>query len=115
MCNTKTEPQGKLRILDDCDVSMWIHSWLKKSLILMSNVDDGKATCLGTGTHTKPPFNFSFPGGSVSKKSACNAGDPSSIPESGRSPGEGIGNALQYSCLENSMDRGAWLSILLQI
>ena len=42
MCNTKTEPQGKLRILDDCDVSMWIHSWLKKSLILMSNVDNGR-------------------------------------------------------------------------
>ena len=89
MCNTKTEPQGKLRILDDCDVSMWIHSWLKKSLILMSNVDDGKATCLGTGTHTKPPFNFSFPGGSVSKKSACNAGDLGSIPGSGISPREG--------------------------
>ena len=42
------------------------------------------------------------------KASACNVGDPSSIPESGRSPGEGNGNALQYSCLENSMDRGAW-------
>ena len=41
------------------------------------------------------------------KESACNAGDPGSIPGSGRSPGEGIGNPLQYSCLENSMDRGA--------
>ena len=45
-----------------------------------------------------------FPGGSDSKVSACNAGDPGSIPESGRSPGEGNGNPLQYSCLENSMD-----------
>jgi len=38
----------------------------------------------------------------------CNVGDPRSIPGSGRSPGEGNGNSLQYSCLENSMDRGAW-------
>ena len=47
-------------------------------------------------------------GSSESKESACNAGDLGSIPESGRSPGEGNGNPLQYSCLENSMDRGAW-------
>ena len=39
---------------------------------------------------------------------ACNAGDPGSIPALGRSPGEGNGNPLQYSCLENPMDRGAW-------
>ena len=49
-----------------------------------------------------------FPGGSDSKESACNAGDSGSIPESGRSPGEGNGNPLQYSCLENPMDRGIW-------
>ena len=49
-----------------------------------------------------------FPGGSDGEESACNAGDQGSIPGSGRSPGEGNGNALQYSCLENSMDRGAW-------
>ena len=49
-----------------------------------------------------------FPGGSEVKTSARNAGDPGSIPGSGRSPGEGNGNALQYSCLENPMDRGAW-------
>ena len=42
------------------------------------------------------------------KESACNAGDLGSIPGSGRSPGEGNGNPLQYSCLENPMDRGAW-------
>ena len=48
-----------------------------------------------------------FPGGSGGKVSACNAGDLGSIPGSGRSPGEGNGNLLQYSCLENSMDRGA--------
>ena len=50
-----------------------------------------------------------FPHGSVSKEATCNAGDPGSIPGSGRSPGEGNGNPLQYSCLENPMDRGgAW-------
>ena len=49
-----------------------------------------------------------FPGGSDSKESACNAGDLGSIPGSGRSPGEGKGYPLQYSYLENSMDRGAW-------
>ena len=49
-----------------------------------------------------------FPGGSDGKESACNAGDPGPIPGSGRSPEEGNGNSLQYSCLENPMDRGAW-------
>ena len=52
------------------------------------------------------PFN-GFPGGSVSKASACNVGDPGLIPGSGRSPGEGNGNPLQHSCLENPMDGGA--------
>jgi len=42
-----------------------------------------------------------FPGGSDGKESACNAGDPCAVPRSGRSPGEGNGNPLQYSCLEN--------------
>lgn len=51
---------------------------------------------------------WGFPGGSNSKKSACNAGYLSLIPASGRSPGEGNGNPLQYSCLEDSMDKGAW-------
>ena len=49
-----------------------------------------------------------FPGGSDGKASAYNAGDPGLIPGSGRSPGEGHGNPLQYSYLENPMDRGAW-------
>ena len=44
------------------------------------------------------------------KESACQAGDAGLIPGSGRSPGEGNGNPLQYSCLENPMDRGAWLA-----
>ena len=49
-----------------------------------------------------------FPDSSVGKESACNAGDLGSIPRLGRSPGEGNGNPLQYSGLENPMDRGAW-------
>ena len=51
---------------------------------------------------------LAYTGGSEGKASACNAADPSSIPGLGRSPGEGNGNPLQYSCLENPMDRGAW-------
>ena len=54
------------------------------------------------------PFSV-FPGGSDDKASAYNAGDLGSIPGSGRSPGEGNGNPLQYSCLENPMDGGTWL------
>ena len=49
-----------------------------------------------------------FPDSSDDKESACNAGDPGLTPESGRSPGEGNGNPIQYFCLENSMDREAW-------
>ena len=51
-----------------------------------------------------------FPGGSDDKESACNAGDQGSILGFRRSPGERNGYPLQYSCLENSMDRGAWYS-----
>ena len=57
-------------------------------------------------------FNFkefmAFPCSSVSKESTCNAREPGSIPRAGRSPGEGNGNLLQCSCLDNPMDRGAW-------
>ena len=49
-----------------------------------------------------------FPGGAEVKASACNVGDLGSIPGSGRFPGEGNGNPLQYSCLENPMDGGTW-------
>ena len=53
-----------------------------------------------------------FPGGSDGEESACNAGDPDLIPGLGRSPGEGNGYPFQYSCLENSMDRGDWQAIV---
>ena len=52
--------------------------------------------------------NLGFPYSSVGKESACNAGDPGLIPRLGRSPGEGNGNPLQYSCLENLTERGVW-------
>ena len=57
-------------------------------------------------------YPWGFAGGSDGKKSACNAGDSGSIPGLGRSPGEGNGDPLQYPCLENSMDRGAWRAIV---
>ena len=58
------------------------------------------------------PFFYSQASLVAHKESACNAGDPGSIPGSGRSPGEGSGNSLQYPCLENSMDRRAWRVIV---
>ena len=69
-----------------------------------------------TGFHCKS-FNILFefntvPCSSVGKESACNAGDPGSIPGLGRSPGEGNGNPFQYPCLENPMNRGAsWAAV----
>ena len=59
------------------------------------------------------PLGFSS--GSDSKESACHAGDPGSIPVSGRSPGEGNGKPLQYSCLENPKDREAWRAIVHEV
>ena len=59
-----------------------------------------------------PSLPLGFPGGSDGKESACNLGDLSSIPGSGRSPGEKNGNPLQYSCLENPMDEGdTWATV----
>ena len=59
--------------------------------------------------------NKYFPGGSDSKESACNVGDLCSIPGLARSPGGGHDNPLQYSCLENPMDRRAWRATILRI
>ena len=60
--------------------------------------------CFLSTTKTK----LGFPDGSHSKESACNARDPGSIPGLGRSSGEGHGNPLQYSCLENPMNKEVW-------
>ena len=56
-----------------------------------------------------------FPGGSDCKESACKAGDPGSVRGLGRAPGEGNGNPLQYACLENPMDRGAWQATVYRV
>ena len=58
--------------------------------------------------HIHLHIKVKIPGGSDDKESVCNAEDPGSIPGSEKSPGEGNGYPLQYSCLENSMDRGSW-------
>ena len=58
--------------------------------------------------HLAYKASWGFPGSSDGKESACNVGDAGSIPESGRSLGAGTGNSLQFSCLENPMDRGIW-------
>ena len=58
--------------------------------------------------HLSLLYKSTFPGGSNGKESVCDTGDPGSIPGSGGSPGEGKDYPHQYSCLENSMDRGAW-------
>ena len=74
----------------------------------MTNLDrllKSRDITLPTMVHIVKPMGF--PGGSEVKVSASNVGDLGSIPALGRSPGEGNGNPLQYSCLENSMDRGA--------
>ena len=65
-----------------------------------------------TGNLYVTRHHIRLPGGSDSKESTCNAGDPGSIPGLGRSHGEENSNPLQYSCLENSRDRGAWQAIV---
>ena len=66
-------------------------------------------TCPAEVTHFQCIISrWGFPDGSDGKESACNMGDPGSIPGWGKSPKEGNGNPPQYSCLENSIDRGVW-------
>ena len=72
------------------------------------NLEDNSPFHLILKKKKKSPEDRGFPCSSIGKESACNAEDPGSIPGLGRSPGEGNSNPLQYSCLENSMDRGAW-------
>ena len=68
---------------------------------------EGKDLCIHTATCAQNTC-MGFPGGADGEESACRSGDPGLVPGSGRSPGEGNGNPLQCSCLENPMDRGAW-------
>ena len=74
------------------------------------NLEKKKKRCvyIYTYTHTYVYTHMGFAGGSVVKNLPANATDVDSIPGLGRSPGEGNGHSLHYSCLENLMDRGAW-------
>ena len=88
----------------------WEIPW-KRSLVGYSPWDRRVGHDWKTNTFTFFPWlleSWGFPSGSGSKVSVCNAGDPGSIPGLGRSPGERNGSPLQYSCLENPMDHGAW-------
>ena len=90
-----------------------------KSLQLCATLCDLTGCSLsGSSVHACPTLintqsvELTFPGGSDGKESACDAGDPGSIAGSGRSPGEGNSNPLQYPCLENPMDRGTWRAVV---
>ena len=74
-------------------------SWKNQTLIIRTSVSKVMSLLF----NTLFMFVMGFPGGSEGEESTCNVGDPCSIPESGRYPGEGNSNPLQYSCLENSM------------
>ena len=74
----------------------------------MTNLDSVLKSRITLLTKVSIVKTMGFPGGSEVKASAWNVGDPGSIPELGRSPGEENGTPLQYSCLENPMDGGAW-------
>ena len=124
LCNTNNDDEGakarwKQQRNGDRWFLMWVSCWLQvwSSLGCMKLNDDSKEAI--------SIFNFpvfilkcdwdliqGFPGGSDGKESVYNARDTGSIPGSGRSPGEGHGNPLQYSCLENPMDRGAWWAVV---
>ena len=92
-----------------CQVTAGILKQAKTKSVLSCNLE-GK-TDIKNGNSTQRRV-MGFPGGSDSKGSACNAGDLGLIPGSGSYPGEGNGDPLQYSSLENSMDRGAWWAIV---
>ena len=75
---------------------------------VLTSEPPGKAPPFFRSDHTQIRARMGFPGSSEGKVSACDAADLGSIPGWGRTPGGGHGNPLQYSCLENSMDGGAW-------
>ena len=115
----ETEPDLPLSVQESL-VEAWVDSglpqgqqhWIQQSWELqsagISSFEEGhKSFWITTITPT-----LGFPHCSVGKEYACHAGDLASIPGLGRSPGEGNGNPLQYNCLENPMDRGAWQAIV---
>ena len=89
---------------NSCPLSRWCHPTISSSVIPFSS---RLQSFPASGSFPVSQL-FTYPGGSDSKMSDYNVGDPGSIPGSGRSPGEGNGKPLQYSCLENPMDGGTW-------
>ena len=92
---------------------MNIQDWFPSGLTSLILLSKGFWRVFSSTTVWKHQFfgtqpSLHFPGGSVGKESACNEGYPGSVPGWGGSPGEGNGHPLQYSCLENSMDRRTW-------
>ena len=80
-----------------------------ESCLLMSKAEESHPSSTPSSRkYLDGTLGLSFPGGSDGEEPGCNAGDWGSIPGLGRSPGGGNGNPLQYFCLENPMDRGAW-------
>ena len=89
----------------------WVAIAFSERLVqLQTKVNPGSGRSPGEGNCYQFQWSWGFSGGSDGKESACNARDQGLIPGSGRSLGEGNGYPLQYSCLENSLNRGAWWS-----
>ena len=120
-------------LLEDTLASFQLPVWIADSHTCSGQLSYGTMNLLGSSVGKEPACNagdpgsipglalihwrrdrlptwpfLGFPGGSAGEESSCNAGDLGSIPRLGRSPGEGNGYLLQYSCLENSMDREVW-------
>ena len=93
-----------------------VHDWSDLAAAAAAALWAGHSFCIVSVTsvvcHRLEDKPMSFPDGSVVKNLPANAGDAGSIPGLARSPGGGNGNPLQYSCLENPMDRGAWWAIV---
>ena len=87
-----------------CNIAIYITGASLRFIYL--SVKPVLSTCSGSGIILALEIHRDFPGGSDSKESACNVGDLGLIPGSGRAPGEGSGNPLQYSWLKNLKDRG---------
>ena len=89
--------------------------WLKKLEKLEEKLSQGKQKEAKHKNKSVIYLIEGFPGGSDGKESVCNAVDPGLVPGWGRSPGEGNGYSLQYSCLKISMDRGAWWATVYEV
>ena len=89
--------------------------WVVFLFLLLLLWAETESPCSLTGFRLSYLNPWGFLGGSVNKESACNSGDPGLIPESRRSPREGIGNQFQYCCLGNPMNRGAWQATVYRI